>query len=37
MYAAKLIAMFDKFALPLFQASVLGGLSLVAASLVAAS
>jgi hypothetical protein len=37
MFATKLISLFDKIALPLFQTMVLGGLSVVAASLVAAS
>ncbi len=37
MFASKLIGLFDKIALPLFQASVLGGISLVAATLVTAS
>jgi hypothetical protein len=37
MFANKFLAVFDKIALPMFQATVLGGLSLVAASLVTAS
>ncbi len=37
MDAAKLLALFDRIALPLFQATVLGGLSLVAATLATAN
>jgi hypothetical protein len=35
MFATKLIAAFDRIALPIFRAAALGGLSLVAATLVA--
>jgi hypothetical protein len=37
MFANKLIGLFDKIALPVFQASVLGGLSFVAVTLAVAS
>jgi hypothetical protein len=37
MFATKLIGLFDKIALPLFQSAVLAGLSAVAVTLVAAS